>query len=357
MGHEPVETLEFGGDPESASAKAMIVQNGERLSAEAAERFSEHLLALLQDRDIKMLTVQPFRYGPLEIKSDIDPPHEIQNARFDHPRGSPIHIRKLRFGNVQGRGDGDLVIKDCFMRELSVDGGARLELIDTWIVDLKVGRLRELSIRGGGVYRPTLLSTEADAPNATYVIGDDVQFPIRAPKGVAVGDGLPFGDPAPFRNLRRHLATHGNNSTVLRFIGLVREREAQMGRWPRRVVGKIYQLVAGYGVSWTRPLLWWLGLVVLTGGILGWTNSAELSVSAESLRGWQRELLVDHPFAPWLRGFWLAITSAINPGQWFDANVEPATFGAAIFLSVYFCISGVLIYLLAKAAKLHFVET
>jgi hypothetical protein len=240
-----VQSVTLGMDPQLHAAIAS--QNGQPLTnlpgskeERLDQRFARYLLALLEDRDIVTVAVAPIAYGPLEILASNVPKYQIQFARFATESYTLLHSRKLKITNVECQGAGDIVMEDCLIRNLRVDGGARLELTRTWVLDLDIGRLKELKISGDGIYRPSFLPSEKEQPDAPYDISDDVEFPIRAPEGVPIGAGLPFGHPQPIREMNRHLRSRGDRAAMLRFLGLARQREAERGPWARRQIGRAY---------------------------------------------------------------------------------------------------------------------
>ena len=313
------------------------------------------MVALLRERDVQRLWAEPGFYGPFRIEPAVPPEYSVGFADFQCEKGAALFLRNLTLGNVRLNGSGDFIITDCLMWSLSADGGCRVELAGSWVVDFEIGDLRELKMSGGGVYRPSFLPSEAKHPDAPYDITRDVAFPVQVPNGTVIGDGLPFGHPQPIRTMLRHMRKRGDPEAVRRFEVMVRERERRLAPPASRAIGWLYRVVAGYGTSWGRPLLWWFALVLATGAVLGWTDGARLAGNYEELPGWPTGILSDNPCAPWWRGLWLAAQSFVNPlGKAFEAQVVPAGKSAAALVAADTLGSWLLIYLAVAGAKRQF---
>ncbi|MDH5328270.1 MAG: hypothetical protein OEZ68_22005 [Gammaproteobacteria bacterium] len=161
----------------------------------------------------------------------------------------------------------------------------------------------------------------------------------------------------PYKNIQHHLRALDNNLAADIFHSLEMRMERHYdSRWSN-VFNWFYGAISNYGASIGRPILWLVGLFLLTSVAIYGIDGTEKAASDDQYHGWQRKLIdPDKNDARMAKAFYLTASYTVNPLGVFKTKnlVVPKDYLALAISTVYSVFSSASFTLLILAIRRRF---
>jgi|GEM_PF-4744142 len=201
----------------------------------------------------------------------------------------------------------NLILSDCFIGHLQVyeDAAAHLSITNCWFgtITLAKASIRHLEIERGGAL--SVVTPSADSPNPFTgpVVIRDMYLP-REPSGAI--------NPQRLRDIRAHLLKLNNILAAGIFHSAELAIDRTLDKWPNKFFSWLYEVMADYGNSASRPLISLVAITAIMTAICLISGNLQVADPKEAV-GWKYELLGDAHYNKTLRALVYSISSILNP--------------------------------------------
>lgn len=230
---------------------------------------------------------------------------DIQSNNAQKLNFQSTDILKIHVGGPAPRHN--LVFERCHIQELSINDGQQilLELKDTWIstLNIKKGGIRHLEINGGGILSIVVQSGDSNNPFTGPVVIRDVYLPREPGTGMTA---------QRLRDVRSHLLKMNNVLAAGKFHSAELALDRPIESIPNKCFSWLYEIMADFGNSPSRPLKSLLFFFVLMTG-LGFFGDVIREPEALEAIGWREALIGNENEQKLLRSVAYSISSILNP--------------------------------------------
>ncbi|TAM46948.1 MAG: hypothetical protein EPN55_03960 [Gammaproteobacteria bacterium] len=331
------------------------------------ESFFQDIAAQLKVGAVGTVTIsRPLKYKNkkeyiLDGPGAADLNNRIEKIDFTGDSYGKINLKSLTIVELvvrRGTDRGLLIqLSNCRVGKITVTKQPGVEATSFIITSCNIGTfvmeseaIRDMEVTNGCILNFRCPAPDAKNPFMGSVSFKDVFFPRDTKNHLLTG-------PQPYRNLRAHLRKLENTPAANLFHGAELAVERENDTWTNQAFSKIYEVLADFGGSVLRPLLWWLLLFALSilvvlnnGGVVKAINEQNVYV------GWREVLVSDGIYTSLVSAFYVCIQAVVNPLGIFGykALLIPVSPWVAMWLSFHSVISLVLIALLIVALRRRF---
>ena len=298
------------------SERDKSIQNFERLCDEYIDQINkyisigEHISANLDDinQPLPAKTYKIKNAAPTD-KTNIEVLH--YSGRYD--TGLVIEGISVKDFILSGQNlTKPVMIRKCKIARLQMSpkGQAKVAIEDTSIGTLIIHphSVKYLDMKGGCILDIDCPPPEEQNPFiGSVTLSPRVFLPRESKKYLIQG-------PQPYRNVRSHLRSLENSQMANLFHSAELAVERESDTRINRVLSRLYQCFSDFGSSALRPVLWLLGVFVVSAVIIFLSNGAMPAFTETNYYiGWRSVLLQKDICGQFVRAIHLAFQPIFNP--------------------------------------------
>lgn len=289
----------FPLDPDDFEKKIEAISESDLSGSEKAAIELETRIAAARDFASKFSSKSPYHFSIKPAHDGFggfsDPPSwpdypisgNLCTAHSLEAHEQSIELKGGRFNEVSIIGSGSVVVSDCRIRTLIVDGCYDVKISNARIGSFEVlGRNTYLRVRRSTILRFATGRGRSRGPSESSLSEIEL-FGLRLPTS---NIGTNWIGPQCFREMRTLCEKLGNYQAASIFHAAVLALERKNESVPQWFLSSLYKWFSDYGTNPSRPLFWLLYVFVLSVGHVALNNGVIYSgVCAEAI-GWQAML-------------------------------------------------------------------